>query len=209
MRGIGIGRALLGISAGVLSCACALLWVACDGRAAGNGEGEAEAEAEAEGEPAVDASTPDQGAPDGGCECIELLSPVCGIDGVTYDNLCFADCAGVTVACTRECPCNDTCGHCKSDADCFPGQHCNADVVCLPSCTDPTSSACHGQCIAPTTCALMDCPEGYGCRCGGPGPGPHPCQCGLECDDEFDCTDPGQDVCCGDTCTDACTCHCR
>ena len=30
------------------------------------------------------------------CVCIEIYAPVCGDDGVVYDNSCFADCAGVT-----------------------------------------------------------------------------------------------------------------
>jgi hypothetical protein len=32
------------------------------------------------------------------CSCILLLSPVCGVDGKTYDNTCEASCAGVAVA---------------------------------------------------------------------------------------------------------------
>jgi hypothetical protein len=29
------------------------------------------------------------------CVCIEIYSPVCGDDGVVYENYCFAECAGV------------------------------------------------------------------------------------------------------------------
>jgi len=191
---------------------------ACDERAVSGDEGEAEAEAESEaeaeaegeGEPAIDAALPDLGPPDAGCSCIELYAPVCGIDGITYDNICFAECAGVVVACANSvCPCPEGCGECTSDSDCYPGQYCNAADVCLTSCDCPACGVCAGRCIAATTCALMECEAGYGCRCGGAGPGPHLCQCGLDCDDETDCTDPGQDVCCDGTCTDACTCHCR
>lgn len=30
------------------------------------------------------------------CACIEIYEPVCGCDGVTYSNSCFAGIAGVT-----------------------------------------------------------------------------------------------------------------
>lgn len=29
------------------------------------------------------------------CVCIEIYAPVCGTDGVVYENSCLADCAGV------------------------------------------------------------------------------------------------------------------
>ena len=38
-------------------------------------------------------------------ECIEIYDPVCGCDGITYDNYCVADSSGINSYVTGEC-CN-------------------------------------------------------------------------------------------------------
>ena len=36
-------------------------------------------------------------------ECIEIIEPVCGCDGITYDNYCVADSSGITSYVAGEC----------------------------------------------------------------------------------------------------------
>ncbi len=36
-------------------------------------------------------------------ECIEIYDPVCGCDGITYDNYCVADSSGITSYVSGEC----------------------------------------------------------------------------------------------------------
>lgn len=35
--------------------------------------------------------------------CIQIFKPVCGVDGITYSNQCFADLAGILVAFEGQC----------------------------------------------------------------------------------------------------------
>jgi hypothetical protein len=44
-----------------------------------------------------------------GVMCVETVSPVCGCDGVTYSNSCYAEKAGVSSYKTGTCPSGQSC----------------------------------------------------------------------------------------------------
>ncbi|MGF1510072.1 MAG: Kazal-type serine protease inhibitor domain-containing protein [Myxococcota bacterium] len=61
--------------------------------------------------------------------CQLILEPVCGVDGMTYSNACFAEVAGVEVAYVGECgaPCDDASQVCPDDEFCdYPLNSCGA-----------------------------------------------------------------------------------
>ena len=62
----------------------------------------------------------------GDCICPLVVDPVCGRDGKTYQNACFARCAHVDLA--HPGPCGDGC---RSHTDCAPGKLCR-DGRCGP-----------------------------------------------------------------------------
>lgn len=98
--------------------------------------------------------------------CFDLESPVCGCDGKTYPNSCYAERNGVVVKQTGDCPANQT--QCTPQS-CGPrpglaSRLCPDNVTvegytdrCLPS-SDGTSCAWeYISCPAQTECKFADC----------------------------------------------------
>ena len=63
--------------------------------------------------------------------CYLMIMPVCGCNGKTYSNACFAASAGQSIAYKGKC--ENTNKKCRSDKDCNEGQYCKGEDVC-PDC---------------------------------------------------------------------------
>jgi Kazal-type serine protease inhibitor domain len=89
--------------------------------------------------------------------CQAVFAPVCGCDGMTYDNACFADAARVSVSHDGPCGAAQACGA-PGDAACPAGDFCKrSEGLCAPD--------ARGLCVPePQTCPTASDPV---CGCDG------------------------------------------
>jgi hypothetical protein len=107
------------------------------------------------------------------CVCPENYAPVCGVDGITYPNECFAQCANVRIERTGECTVVNQCPQCSVPI-CGPNEILNYHAgevdaqgcqVC-PSC-DPVMTMCRDdqQCAIGQICVNGVCQDQASCLC--------------------------------------------
>lgn len=101
-----------------------------------------------------------------GCGCTKGGTPVCGVDGKTYENSCVANCQQVRAGCEGSCPCSTQ--NCSSNEDCPKGFQCS-NRVCKPcSCTSSLkacgkdgktyTNACTARCQRVEVACNQACP---------------------------------------------------
>jgi hypothetical protein len=83
--------------------------------------------------------------------CQDIWTPVCGCDGVTYSNVCYAHREGVNVAHDGECP-----GGCFDNEDCAEGEYCL---------TPPAACDGPGECVVQPGDEVQ-CPDIWDPVCG-------------------------------------------
>jgi len=118
--------------------------------------------------------------------CMELYAPVCGCNGQTYSNECFANSAGTSAASQGECApqtCLDAGGFCVESPTC------PADTVQLEqSCGSVGGICCKPWTPTPPPPATNSCEGHCGSAAGS-------CYCDDQCAGYGDCCDDYQDVC--------------
>ncbi len=86
---------------------------------------------------------------EGGCFCIQVWDPVCGVDGKTYGNACEAKCANVQIIYSG------SCGEKRQNTDMVPGgRECTSNT----SCPQPACPPCPQEKCPP--CPRFQCIEG-------------------------------------------------
>jgi hypothetical protein len=85
--------------------------------------------------------------------CYEIYAPVCGCDGETYDNDCFARASGNSIAHEGACEPTPPPLGCQADSDCDDGEVCTqvqcitapCPALCLPAPEPSCAGSCGGQ----------------------------------------------------------------